>query len=84
MQAYLGKTAAMIDCTFDVDGGADGFTHALDRIAREAEEAVRSGCEHVMLSDLKTSKQRAPLPMILATGAVHSHLVRQQLRTFAR
>ena len=83
LQAYLGKTAAMIDCTFDVDGGADGFTDALDRIAREAEEAVRSGCEHVMLSDLKTSKQRAPLPMILATGAVHSHLVRQQLRTFA-
>ncbi len=83
LQAYLGKTAAMIDCTFDVDGGANAFTDALDRIAREAEEAVRSGCEHVMLSDLKTSKQRGPLPMILATGAVHSHLIRQQLRTFA-
>ena len=83
LQVYLGKTAAMIDCTFDVDGGADGFTDALERIALEAEEAVRSGCEHVMLSDMKVSKQRAPLPMILATGAVHSHLVRQQLRTFA-
>ena len=83
MNAYLGKSAALIDCTFDVEGEPDSFTEALDRIAMEAEEAVRSGCEHVMLSDRATSNTRAPLPMILATGAVHSHLVRQQLRTFA-
>ena len=83
MSAYLGKSAALIDCTFDVEDGSDSFTEALGRIAMEAEEAVRSGCEHVMLSDRATSHTRAPLPMILATGAVHSHLVRQQLRTFA-
>ena len=85
MSAYLGKSAALIDCTFDVDveDESDSFTEALGRIAMEAEEAVRSGCEHVMLSDRATSHTRAPLPMILATGAVHSHLVRQQLRTFA-
>jgi len=82
LQAYLGKTAALIDCTFDVEGGSDNFTDALERIAAEAEEAVRSGCEHILLSDRATAKSRAPLPMILATGAVHSHLVRQQLRTF--
>ena len=79
---YLGDKAAVIDCTFDVDG-PDDFTAALDRIANEAEEAVRSGCEHVMLSDRGVSETRGPIPMILATGAVHSHLVRQQLRTFA-
>ncbi|MEC8121816.1 MAG: glutamate synthase central domain-containing protein, partial [Pseudomonadota bacterium] len=82
LQAYLGDRAAMIDCTFDIDG-PDDFTAALDRIANEAEEAVRSGCEHVMLSDRAVSETRCPIPMILATGAVHSHLVRQQLRTFA-
>jgi glutamate synthase (NADPH/NADH) large chain len=80
--AFLGGKAAMIDCTFDIDG-PDDFVVAMDRIAAEAEEAVRSGCEHVMLSDRAVSERRAPLPMILATGAVHSHLVRQQLRTFA-
>ena len=80
--AYLGDRAAVIDCTFAIDG-EDDFTAALDRIAAEAEEAVRSGCEHVMLSDRAVDAGRAPLPMILATGAVHSHLVRQQLRTFA-
>ena len=82
--SWLGRKAHLIDCTFDVeDADGDGFVAALDRISREAEEAVRSGCEHVMLSDQAVSEKRVPLPMILATGAVHSHLVRQQLRTFA-
>jgi len=36
----------------------------------------------VILSDAAVSAARAAIPMILATGAVHSHLVRQQLRTF--
>ena len=80
---YLGDKAVMIDCTFDVEGDDDNFTRAMERIAAEAEEAVRSGCEHVMLSDRNVSETRIPIPMILATGAVHSHLVRQQLRTFA-
>ena len=53
------------------------------RIQAEAEDAVRSGCEHVMLTDRNVNEDRVPLPMILATGAVHSHLVKQQLRTFA-
>ena len=79
---HLGNKAVTIDCTFDIDG-PDDFTAALDRIANEAEEAVRSSCEHVMLSDRAVSDTRCPIPMILATGAVHSHLVRQQLRTFA-
>ena len=36
-----------------------------------------------MLTDRSASKENVPLPMILATGAVHSHLVKHQLRTFA-
>ncbi|MDB2390984.1 glutamate synthase large subunit [Alphaproteobacteria bacterium] len=80
---HLGQKASHIDCTFDADGGADDFTTAMERIQAEAEEAVRSGCEHVMLTDRAASETRVAIPMILATGAVHSHLVRQQLRTFA-
>ncbi|MDC1408408.1 glutamate synthase large subunit [Candidatus Puniceispirillum sp.] len=79
---YVGKKAAEIDCSFDNDGSETAFTDALERIQAEAEEAVRSGCEHVMLTDRNVSESRVPMPMILATGAVHSHLVRQQLRTF--
>jgi len=79
---YVGKKAAEIDCSFDNDGSETAFTDALERIQAEAEEAVRSGCEHVMLTDRNVSENRVPMPMILATGAVHSHLVRQQVRTF--
>jgi glutamate synthase (NADPH/NADH) large chain len=79
---YVGNKAAEIDCSFDNDGSETAFTDALERIQAEAEEAVRSGCEHVMLTDRNVSENRVPMPMILATGAVHSHLVRQQLRTF--
>ena len=79
---YVGDKAAEIDCSFENDGSDTAFTDALERIQAEAEEAVRSGCEHVMLTDRNVSENRIPMPMILATGAVHSHLVRQQLRTF--
>ena len=85
MRAYMGDTAVEIDATFDA-AGTESATAALRdgirRIQQEAEDAVRGGCTHVILSDHATSPGRAPIPMILATGAVHSHLVRQQLRTF--
>ncbi len=87
MRAYMGDTAAVIDCTFEVKGddpkGGDGaLALALRRIQREAEDAVRGGCTHVILSDEKVGPDRAPIPMILAAGGVHTYLVRQQLRTF--
>ncbi|HZB93957.1 MAG TPA: glutamate synthase large subunit [Stellaceae bacterium] len=82
MRAYMGATAVDIDCTFDVGAGEGALRDALRRIQQEAEDAVRGGCTHVVLSDERVSAARAAIPMILATGAVHSHLVRQQLRTF--
>ena len=82
MRAYMGATAAEIDCTFDPEGGDFALTDAIKRIQRQAEDAVRGGCTHVILSDETTEAAKAPIPMILATGAVHTHLVRQQLRTF--
>src|SRR6266849_4969456 len=78
MRAYMGDTVAEIDCTFEIDGGEAGLREAIWRIRQESEDAVRRGCAHVILSDAAVSKDRAAIPMILATGAVHSHLVRQQ------
>jgi glutamate synthase (NADPH) large chain len=82
MRDYMGETAVEIDCTFDAAGGDGALREAIRRIQREAEDAVRGGCTHVTLSDAAVSVERAAMPMVLATGAVHSHLVRQQLRTF--
>ncbi|MBI4183493.1 MAG: glutamate synthase large subunit [Proteobacteria bacterium] len=82
MREFMAASAAEIDCTFPAGSGEKGMREALDRIRVEAEDAVRGGCVHVILSDKNLGPERAPLPMILATGGVHSHLVRQQLRTF--
>ena len=78
---YVRGDSVEIDCTFDP--GRDGaLREALARICQEAELAIRGGRKFVTLSDRNVGPDRAPLPMILATGAVHTHLVRQELRTF--
>ncbi|TWB23953.1 glutamate synthase (NADPH) large subunit [Nitrospirillum bahiense] len=82
MRRYMGDTAAEIDCTFDPDGGEFAMTDALRRVRQEAEDAVRGGATHLILTDEAMGPGRAALPMILVTGAVHTHLIRQQLRTF--
>src|SRR5579872_5794770 len=80
MRAYMGETATEIDATFDA--AHENIEGAIARVAAEAEDAVRRGSTHVILSDERVGRERIALPMILAAGAVHSHLVRQQLRTF--
>lgn len=82
MRAYMGDTAAEIDATFPIDGGSDALKDALKRIRQEAEDAVRGGANHLILTDEAMGPTRAAIPMILATGAVHTHLVRSNLRTF--
>ncbi|WP_108860461.1 glutamate synthase large subunit [Ruegeria sp. Alg231-54] len=71
---------AEIDCSFEPGQGA--LSDALARVRAEAEEAVRSGAGHLVLSDMNSGEGRVAMPMILATSAVHSHLTRQGLRTF--
>ncbi|MFS2011583.1 glutamate synthase large subunit [Azospirillum sp. CT11-132] len=82
MREYMGETAAVIDATFPVDGGPDALRDALRRIRQEAEDAVRGGANHVILTDEAMGPARAAIPAILATGAVHTHLIRSNLRTF--
>ena len=71
-----------IDCTFDADGTQGELRTALDRIRNEAEDAVRSGAGHIVLTDQGQNEGRIGMPMILATSAVHSWLTRMGLRTF--
>ena len=82
MRRYMGDKAVWIDCTFEADEGHNELTDAMERIRREAEDAVRGGAVHLVLSDENIAPDRAPVPMVLAAGGVHSHLVRQKLRTF--
>ncbi|HWT96098.1 MAG TPA: glutamate synthase large subunit, partial [Terriglobales bacterium] len=82
MRAYMGESAAVIDCTFDPKSGDNALRDAVQSVRRQAEDAVREGATHIILTDERVSRDRAAIPMILATGAVHVHLLRQQLRTF--
>ncbi|MDD9717148.1 glutamate synthase large subunit [Dinoroseobacter sp. PD6] len=80
--AQFGESVCYIDCTFPAGKDRDTLRRELGRIRAEAEDAVRSGAAHIVLSDLGQSEDRVPMPMILATSAVHSWLTRKGLRTF--
>jgi len=82
MRSYMGDTAVEIDCTFALADGDNALRDAMDRIRAAAEDGVRGGATHVILSDQNIDEDHAPIPMILATGGVHSHLIRERLRTF--
>ena len=82
MVRQFGANVAFIDCTFPADGQPDALRLGLERIRAEAEDAVRSGAGHLVLTDQHQSEARVAMPMILATSAVHSWLTRKGLRTF--
>ena len=83
LRRHWGEEASTIDCTFDAKAGPGALRQALDRIRTEAEEAVRSGRGQLFLTDEQVSPARAPVPMTLATGGVHTHLLNCSLRSFA-
>jgi len=66
---------------FGVDSGGAGLRGALDDLCRDVAREVRDGVNLVILSDRGVDADRAPIPMLLATGAVHHHLVREGLRS---
>lgn len=70
-----------IDITFARSEGAEGQAAALDRICAEAEAAIEDGYSLVILSDRALSAERVAMSSLLACGAVHHHLVRNELRT---
>jgi glutamate synthase (NADPH) large chain len=70
-----------LDITYAADHGAAGMGPALDRLCDLAEKAVREGENIIVLSDRATGPHRIPIPSLLATSAVHHHLIRCGLRT---
>jgi glutamate synthase (NADPH/NADH) large chain len=82
LMTHFGDNVVEIDCTFPANGGPNALGAGLQRIRAEAEDAVRSGGAHIVLSDMKQGEGRVAMPIILATSAVHSGLTRKGLRTF--
>ena len=82
MVRRFGDQVAFIDCSFPAQSDSGGLSAALERIRAEAEDAVRSGAGHLVLTDQHQGPDKVAMPMILATSAVHSWLTRKGLRTF--
>src|SRR5712691_11812996 len=69
-----------IDTTWPSADGADGLEPALEQICAEANVALAAGANILILSDRSAGPGRGPIPSLLATGAVHLHLVREGTR----
>ena len=70
-----------LDITYASRGGAEGMAAALDRLCGRADQAVQGGYNIIILSDRLMGADRIPIPALLATAAVHHHLIRNGLRT---
>lgn len=70
-----------LDFTYDVGRGAEGMPEILDRLCERAEAAVKGGYNIIVLSDRQIGPDRIAIPALLATAAVHHHLIRKGLRT---
>jgi glutamate synthase (NADPH) large chain len=78
---YRGWKAKTIDATWPKAEGVKGLLPAIERICREAESAIDEGYALVVLSDRAAGPDRVPIPALLASGAVHHHLIRNEKRT---
>src|SRR5207237_4716416 len=56
------------------------LTPALERLAEAAERLVREGAQLLVLSDRRLGPEQAPMPMLLALGAVHQRLLSAGIR----
>jgi glutamate synthase (NADPH/NADH) large chain len=70
-----------LDICYPVAWGKDGVEARLASLAADAEDAVRSGANILIVSDRKVDAEHVAIPALLATSAIHQHLVKKGLRT---
>ncbi|MGZ3443575.1 MAG: glutamate synthase central domain-containing protein, partial [Polyangia bacterium] len=70
------------ECTSPERAGRT-LRHAIDRLCKEAVDAIDGGASLIILSDRGISDEQAPIPSLLATSAVHHHLIRSGRRVRA-
>ena len=75
-----GLVARTLRAHFPIGEGAAGLERALAKLGRDAEEAVDHGATLLVLSDRGVDADHAPIPSLLALGAVQQHLLRAGLR----
>jgi glutamate synthase (NADPH/NADH) large chain len=66
---------------YEFGGGGAGLEQRLAAICVEVSAAIEAGARIVVLSDRDSDRERAPIPSLLLTAAVHHHLIREKTRT---
>ena len=77
---YKGFNTRKVKMTFAVKDGAEGLRKGIESLCLEAEKAVDEGCNYIVLSDRDVDAEHAPIPSLLATSAVHHHLIEHKKR----
>jgi glutamate synthase (NADPH) large chain len=75
-----GYACTVLSGLYEVDGGGDALALAIERVRREASEAIAAGARTLVLSDRDSDHRMAPIPSLLLVSAVHHHLVRTKER----
>jgi glutamate synthase (ferredoxin) len=80
LRNVAGFSTVTLDAVWDPKKGVAGLKPALTALRRAAERAARRGAHIIIISDRAASELGAPIPMLLAIGAVRQHLVHTGLR----
>ena len=78
---HRGWRTMTIDITYDQSEGSAGLEKSLDSICAQASQAIEDGYSLIILSDRNIGPERVPVSTLLASSAVHHHLVANQQRT---
>ncbi|KPJ78208.1 MAG: glutamate synthase [Deltaproteobacteria bacterium SG8_13] len=73
--------SATLPMQFPVEDGAAGLKESLAELCRQASKAVERGATILVITDRDLGREAAPIPSLLATAAVHHHLIREGQRT---
>ncbi|TAN10284.1 MAG: glutamate synthase subunit alpha [Burkholderiaceae bacterium] len=70
-----------LDITYPVEWGSAAIEARLASLCAEAVDAIEQGHNILILSDRQSNRERFAIPALLATSAIHHHLVARGLRT---
>ncbi len=70
-----------LDITYSTRRGAGAMRRMIARLRERAAQAVRKGCNIIILSDRMMNEARVAIPALLAVSAVHHHLIRREVRS---
>lgn len=79
--SYKGFRTISLPMLFEAEGGAEQMRKALEQLCLQAEQAVDKGYNYIILSDRNVDRTYAPIPSLLATAAVHHHLIHSRKRS---